>query len=129
TGNSLQLIASILRMHLREDPDEQTRVLLENIHDRVMGLSTVHFGLYRMAGLADIAMDTLLSEVIGKIGAIHGRYGRKDAITSALEPLVLQTPQAVPLSLLVSEILSAFPANAVETCSDSVHVTLRDVTD
>lgn len=129
TGNSLQLIASILRMHLREDPDEETRNLLENIHDRVMGLSTVHFGLYRMAGRSDIQMDTLLAEVIGKIGAIHGRYGRKDAITSALEPLVLQTQQAVPLALLVSEILSAFPATEAESDEDAVHITLRDVSD
>lgn len=129
TGNSLQLIASILRMHLREDPDEETRHLLENIHDRVMGLSTVHFGLYRMAGRSDIQMDTLLGEVISKIGAIHGRYGRKDAITSDLEPLLLQTQQAVPLALLVSEILSAFPATDEGSDHDPVHITLRDVSD
>lgn len=125
TGNSLQLIASIIRMHLREDPDDLVRVLLENLHDRVMSLSTVHFGLYRMAGRSDIAVDALLSDVIAKIAAIHTRFGRKDAIRSDLHPVMLTAQQAVPLALLVAEILSSFPAQEIDPSASPIAVEME----
>jgi two-component sensor histidine kinase len=113
TGNSLQMIASVIRMHLREKPDPATRVLLEDLHSRVMSLSTVHISLYRMAGSADVAVHDLMADVIDKVSAIHERFAGKGAVQARLSPLVLPAEQAVPLALLVSEILSCFPPNAV----------------
>lgn len=124
TGNSLQLIASILRMHLRENPPDEMREILENLHDRVMSLSTVHFGLYRVAGRQDVPVDALMSDVIAKIAAIHGRFGRKDAIEADLGHLMLSSQQAVPLALLLAEILSCFPAVELGEGAPLVRVTL-----
>lgn len=111
TGNSLQLIASVLRMHLREQPDDGTRKLLENLHSRVMSLSTVHLSLYRIAGDADVAVHELMADVITKVSAIHDRYARTGAIEADLGTLVLPTEQAVPMALLLAEVLSCFPAS------------------
>ncbi|WP_124086444.1 sensor histidine kinase [Pseudogemmobacter humi] len=110
TGNSLQLIASFLRMHRRETEEENIRAVLDDLHNRVMSLSTVHLGLYRMAGGADVEVDQLMAEVIGRVDQIYGRSGHKDAITADLHPLVLGSAQAVPLALLLAEILSCFPS-------------------
>ncbi len=129
TGNSLQLIASILRMHLRENPPEEMREILENLHDRVMSLSTVHFGLYRVAGRSEVPVDSLMSEVIAKIAAIHGRFGRRDAIEADLAPLKLSPQQAVPLALLLAEILSCFPATEPGEDVALVRVTLDTLDD
>jgi len=129
TGNSLQLIASILRMHLRENPPAEMREILENLHDRVMSLSTVHFGLYRVAGRQEVPVDALMSEVIAKIAAIHGRFGRKDAIEADLGPLTLSSQQAVPLALLLAEILSCFPATEPGEGAPTVRVTLDGLDD
>lgn len=112
TGNSLQMIASIVRMHLREKPDPATRILLEDLHSRVMSLSTVHISLYRMAGSNDVAVHELISDVIDKVGAIHERFAGKGAVRARLSPVVLPTERAVPLALLLAEILSTFPPNA-----------------
>lgn len=109
TGNSLQLIGSILRMHRRETEDPAMLQLIDTLHDRVISLSTVHLGLYRIAGRADVAVDALLAEVIAKVGAIQGRQGRRDAIRAEMVPLMLTAQQAVPLALLVAEMLSVFP--------------------
>lgn len=108
TGNSLQLIASILRMHLRETTDPDVRLILEHLYGRVVGLSTVHLGLYRLAGSTNVAMDALLADVIKKVDQIHGRGREANRIGAELAPLMLSTPQAVPLALLLSEVLSAF---------------------
>ncbi|WP_157970853.1 sensor histidine kinase [Pseudogemmobacter bohemicus] len=109
TGNSLQLIASFLRMHRRETDDIGIRLVLDDLHNRVMSLSSVHLGLYRMAGGTEVAVDLLMAEVIAKVDLIHGRSGQKGAVQADLMPLVLQSQQAVPLALLLAEILSCFP--------------------
>jgi len=125
TGNSLQLIASVLRMHLREQPDEGTRRLLENLHSRVMSLSTVHLSLYRISGDADVAVHELMADVIAKVSAIHERYAKAGSIEADLAPLVVPTEQAVPMALLLAEILSCFPANAVEADDPPIRVSLQ----
>lgn len=125
TGNSLQLIASILRMHLRENPDDAVRQVLENLLERVMSLSTVHLGLYRIAGSPEVAVDALIAEVIAKVDMLHSRSGRTTTIETELTPLPLATHQAVPLALLLAEVLAAFLADAADASPLRVRVRLQ----
>ena len=106
TGNSLQLIASIMRMHRRETSDPEIHALLDNLYDRVMSLSTVHLGLYRISGLSEVSVDQLLGEVISKIDAVYARKGQKGRLETALQPITLTAQQAVPLALLLAEVLA-----------------------
>lgn len=126
TGNSLQLIASILRMHRRESNDPAVQLILDDLHARVMTLSSVHMGLYRMAGQPEVAVDKLMGDVIGKIGLIFGRSGRKGRSQSELDPLMLPAQKAVPLALLLAEILSAFPVDESDSAQLSIRLTLFD---
>ncbi|GGE23493.1 Two-component sensor histidine kinase, contains HisKA and HATPase domains [Gemmobacter megaterium] len=112
TGNSLQLIASILRMHLRENPDDTVRQVLEHLLERVMSLSTVHLGLYRIAGSPEVEVGALIGDVIAKVEGLHSRSGRTTMIEQDLRPLPLTTEQAVPLALLLAEVMAAFLASA-----------------
>src|SRR5690606_5120125 len=51
----------------------------------------------------------LMAEVIAKVDLIHGRSRVKGAVQAELSPILLQSQQAVPLALLLAEILSCFP--------------------
>lgn len=124
TGNSLQLIASILRMHLRENPDDAVRQVLEHLLERVMSLSTVHLGLYRIAGSPEVQVNTLIAEVIAKVEGLHSRSGRPTVIEPDLAPLPLPTQQAVPLALLLAEVLAAFLAGADDDAALLIRVRL-----
>ncbi len=103
TGNSLQLIASIMRMHMRQEKSDDVRSILDGLHDRVMGLATVHMGLYQTSGQKDVQMDALFANVIRQITAMGPQ---KPSIQTELEPIHLIPDQAVPLSLLLTELLS-----------------------
>lgn len=106
TGNSLQLIASIMRMHMRQEKSETVLPILQGLHDRVMGLATVHMGLYQTSGQKDVQMDELVSGVIRQITALNIQKSRKPRIDTRLDPLRLIPDQAVPLSLLLTELLA-----------------------
>jgi two-component sensor histidine kinase len=125
TGNSLQLIASILRLHLREEQSPAVREVLTSLHDRVIGLATVHLGLYKTAGQADVRMDELFEGVIRQISVMRRDAERGAAIETQLDPIRLIPDQAVPLSLLLAEVISGFPTRDLAPDRSGVRVALR----
>lgn len=128
TGNSLQLIASILRMHIRESKDEALSNVLRHLLERIMSLSTVHLGLYKVTGNDGIAMDALLQEVISKVDSLHrAQYGQHN-ITANLSALHIATHQAVPLALLVTEVLSSFLTSLDESSYEKITIDLQSMT-
>lgn len=124
TGNSLQLIASILRMHLRQNPEPAMRAILDTLHDRVMNLSSVHMGLYAVSGRDEVDASALLRDVIGKVAAIRARAGRPWPVRAEIAPVRLLPQQAVLLAMLLSEVLSAVEAVDGDTAEEAASVTL-----
>jgi two-component sensor histidine kinase len=106
TGNSLQLIASIIRIHLRQSPSAEVQEMLASLHDRVMSLATVHLGLYQTADQAEVQMDHLLTRVATQMMTVATQAGRQLQIKTDIDPIRLTPDQAVPLSLLLAELLS-----------------------
>ena len=123
TGNSLQLIASIMRIHVRQEKSVAVRSILEGLHDRVMALATVHIGLYETAGQKDVKMDALFSGVIRQISGMSKHTSKKPQIATDFEPIQLIPDQAVPLALLLTELLASMPAS--EEQMGRVEVSLR----
>ncbi|MES2435491.1 MAG: sensor histidine kinase [Pseudomonadota bacterium] len=123
TGNSLQLIASIMRIHIRQEQSVAVRAILEGLHDRVMALATVHMGLYETAGQKDVKMDALFSGVIRQISGLGKQAKKKPQIATDFEPIQLIPDQAVPLALLLTELLAGMPASEAQI--GQVEVSLR----
>ena len=88
------------------DRSDIVRPILQGLHDRVMGLATVHMGLYQTSGQKDVQMDELVAGVIRQITALGNQQRHKPLIETQLEPLRLIPDQAVPLSLLLAELLT-----------------------
>ena len=104
SGNSLQVIASIMRMYRRESADPGLRGVLDGLINRVIALSSTHTSLYGLEGRHDVPMDEVLNAVILRLKAIHGI-----AIGSArkrFEPMLLPAQTAIPLALALAETVS-----------------------
>ncbi|GLS85237.1 histidine kinase [Cypionkella aquatica] len=127
TGNSLQLIASIMRIHMRQEKSPAVRAILEGLHNRVMALATVHTGLYETAGQKDVRMDALFSGVIRQISGIANQSKKKLDITTDFEPIQLIPDQAVPLALLLTELLAGMAASDEQ--AGRIEVSLRVLAD
>ena len=123
TGNSLQLIASIMRIHKRQEKSLAVRSILEGLHHRVMALATVHMGLYETAGQKDVKMDALFSGVIRQISGLGKAASQRPQIATDFEPIQLIPDQAVPLALLLTELLAGMPGN--DASAGEIEVSLR----
>lgn len=121
SGNSLQIIASIMRMYRRESGDPGMRGVLDGLINRVIALSSTHTSLYGLEGRHDVPMDEVLNAVILRLKAIHGI-----AIGSArkrFEPILLPAQTAIPLALALAETVSCHFA-AKERMARGIEVSL-----
>jgi two-component sensor histidine kinase len=104
--NNLQLIASIMNMQIRKSVNPEARVLLKNLHERVMSLATVHRELYQTSGLTEVRADELLESIVAQVLRMGASSDRVVKTKTAFDPIRLTPDQAVPLSLILTEALT-----------------------
>lgn len=104
--NNLQLIASIMSMQIRKSRSQEVKGLIKSLHDRVNSLATIHRNLYQTSGQADVAMQEHLEEIVRQVTHMGARQDREITVTTDFAELTLNTDQAVPLSLFVTEAIT-----------------------
>lgn len=120
-GNSLQIIASVMRMYRRETRDDEVRLILDGLINRVIALSSTHTSLYSMTGRRDVPMDEILTGVVRRLKEIHGvalGVARK-----RFDPLRMPVEAAVPLAMALAEIIGCH-FNARTVASEGVDISL-----
>jgi two-component sensor histidine kinase len=106
SGNSLQIIASVMRMYRREATDPKLRQVLDSLINRVIALSSTHTSLYAVSGKQDIAMDMVLSNVVRRLKEIHGVA--LGVATKTFQPVRMDAQSAVPLALALAEAVGCY---------------------
>ena len=105
--NNLQLMSSILSMHIQHAPDEATKEALRRVQQRVHGLGTVHKDIYQNSLSGELPVAGLLHEIADSAQKLAVTMGHAIDIDRRIMPAQLLPDQVVPLSLLVSEAMHA----------------------
>ena len=108
--NNLQVLSSMLRMQARRTKEKLAKDAMTESELRVQAMSLIHQRLYR-ACLSEVPMKSYLEELIQEIISCYGCTARLDM---QIEDVVLDDRQAVPIGLIVNEVVSnackyAFP--------------------
>lgn len=106
SGNSLQIIASIMRMYRREAADQKLRSVLDGLINRVIALSSTHTSLYTLSGQRDVSVDVILANVIKRLKEIHGVA--LGVASKRLQPVRIDAEAAVPLALALAEAVGCY---------------------
>lgn len=106
SGNSLQIIASILRTYRRETTDQKLRSVLDGLINRVIALSSTHTSLYALSGQRDVAIDVVLANVVKRLKEIHGVS--LGVAAKRLQPIRMEPQAAVPLALALAEAVGCY---------------------
>ncbi len=129
--NNLQLIASIVNMQIRQAKAAEAKSLLKGLQSRVMSLATIHRELYQTSGQVDIRADELLADIVRQVLAMGTGPGKRFKTKTSFDDIHLVPDQAVPLALLLTEVLT----NALKYASgdgeapSQLEVTLRRLGD
>lgn len=130
--NNLQIIASLLNLHANRIRQPQARAEFQSARDRVRALATLHRHLYTQGDqFQSIDMRSFLRELCGQLFQAMGEVeGRRIALEIEAPELRILSDQAVPLALLVTELVSnalkyAFPGGR----RGRIGITIRAVDD
>ena len=104
--NNFQMIASLLALQRRELPN-RLRTLLRVPEDRVLAMAAAYKASYATGEIGRVSLVDLLRDVAGQLRQSFGLAAPIIQLSSEGEPVWLDLDRAVPLGLLVSEIMTA----------------------
>lgn len=112
--NNLQLIISLFNLQVRALQDVQARQALRDAAGRVRAMALVHERLYQAATLSSIALDGYIGELCEQLAGAASAAPRGIAVRVEAAPVEVGLDVAVPLGLLLNELVSnslkhAFP--------------------
>lgn len=129
--NSLQLVSSILSLQARAAPDEAAE-LLKAASARVQAISSVHAGLYHDDDVRTVEFGGYLRRFCDRLADAVGAGERRISLQVEAEEIVLSADKAVPLSLIVNELVTnafkyAFAEDRIgsDAKDDNATVTVR----
>lgn len=106
-NNNLQMIGSIMNLQLRHTRDEEARRLLRDLHDRVMGIASIHRHLYGVSDSTEVDARALLTDVVRQVSHLIGRHDRGGETRLEIAAVALAPAQAVSLALMTAELVTA----------------------
>jgi PAS domain S-box-containing protein len=115
--NSLQLVGSLLGLQRSRVSDPDAVAALDGAISRVMAVSQAHMALHQSSDLRHVALDDMLRDLCAHVGTLNPALRFLCDCPPALQ---LDTERAIPLGLVVSELLTNAAKHAYPLTSGEV---------
>jgi len=139
TKNNMQVIVGLFDLQARKLGLQSPETVFREMSDRIYSMSMVHDLLYRSKNLYEIKLDQYLSSLTDRLLALYNSNETEVELDLQIEPVPINIQFAVPLGLVITEVLSnalkyAFKDRAVglisivakQTGENGLHLVLRD---
>ena len=112
--NNLQVVSSLLNMQARNAKDEDTIRILSESRDRIITMSLIHSQLYEGSNLAEINMKKFVDRLLGQLLQSYQVGSARIARVIRVDDYPLPISVAVPVGLIINELLSNALKHAFE---------------
>jgi two-component sensor histidine kinase/ActR/RegA family two-component response regulator len=137
--NNLQVIISLLRLQSRRGVGEAVAAQLRDTQHRIQAMALVHEQLYAVGDLEQIDLAGYVEQLLaGLLRSYMGQSGQVSAVVTIPEQLQIPLDMAIPLGLIITEMLTnslkyAFPDGrqgvitvAATTTGDDLQLRISD---
>lgn len=115
TKNNMQVISSMLSLQSSYEHDEKLSESFEKAQIRIQSMALVHEKLYESKDLSNIRLDEYLMELINLLKNSYGINSSNISLVINLEPITVLIDTAIPLGLILNEIISNSVKHAFQT--------------
>ena len=112
--NNLQVVSSLLNMQARNAKDKDTIRILSESRDRIITMSLIHSQLYEGSNLAEINMKKFVDRLLGQLLQSYQVGSARIARVIRVDDYPLPISVAVPVGLIINELLSNALKHAFE---------------
>lgn len=114
--NNLQVISSLLNLQSGYIQDDQTHELFRESQNRVRTMALIHEKLYQSQDLARIDFGEYVLSLVSMLFRSYGTTSGSIKLETRIDPVFLNIDTAIPVGLLINELLSnslkhAFPTD------------------
>ncbi|MDR8391691.1 PAS domain S-box protein [Aliifodinibius sp. S!AR15-10] len=103
--NNLAIIIGLIELH-KDGKEREVVSLLNDTQNRIYSISEVHEMLYESDNFSEISFDEYIDKLINRILQTYQPSGKKVDITRDLKSLNVNINQAIPLGLLLNELIT-----------------------
>jgi len=104
--NNLQIVISLLDLQVASIKNAQNREILAQSKSRVYSMSLIHQKLYQSDNFARVNMKSYLEELFVYVQSSYHNIAKEVNYISVVDDKELSLNQAVPLGLIVNELLT-----------------------
>ncbi len=104
--NNLQIISSLLSLQTRYISDEKAIQAVNEGKNRVKSMALIHQKLYQKDNLTGIEMDDYIQNLVESLFVSYGISDGKIKFTTDIAPIRLDVDTAIPLGLILNELVS-----------------------
>jgi PAS domain S-box-containing protein len=125
--NNLQLVGSLLKIQAARSAEPAVARLVEQTGHRIAAIARVHGSLYQGDSIGSLEFSSYLRDLCGQLAQSFIEAGRV-ALEVEARPLRLQVDQAIPLGLIVNELVTnAVKHGFANGCCGTVRVRCQPV--
>lgn len=107
--NNLAIMASLLQLQILNDCNELAKPKLQEAYSRIFSIAKIHESLYNSGNMAEISFTDYLASIVETMPNVAKATDFNLQIQDQESPLILNVNQAVPLGLLINEIMNLAP--------------------
>ncbi len=114
--NNLQIISSLLDIQASNVQDPRIHEMFMDVQNRVIAMALIHETLYQSSDLGMVHFDAYVRTLAEQIFRSYNILGDRITLQIQADEVMLDTNQAIPCGLILTELLSnclkhAFPAD------------------
>ncbi len=121
--NNLQIVTSFIHIQLDKLTDPQAAQALKDTAARIAALASLHHSLYQHEDLSSIHLETYIRKLCDDI--LHTLPHDSVRIDCELEALKLDMDKAIPLGLVISELITNALKHAFTEKSEDARITVQ----
>ncbi|MEQ9187004.1 MAG: sensor histidine kinase [Cryomorphaceae bacterium] len=118
--NNLQIVSSLLFLQSRNTKDPISKGLIKEAHQRVQTMSTIHQKLYQESQFNQVDFDKYIAELIQQTISSYRLHELNIATNIDIQYLDVKMDQAIPLSLIIHELVTNSMKHAFQDLSEGM---------
>ena len=127
--NNLQIISSLLNMQSRFLDDDKSKEIVAESQNRIKSMSLIHQKLYQEENLTGIETRNYFTELIDSLCLSYGIDNTIVKMEIDIENLLLDVDTAIPLGLILNEIISNAFKYGVDTETGVFRFSFKKISD